>query len=109
MFGLQSGLPVQGAKWDELREKDFEGRLDAINDETFCKALVSELARTKILSHSSPKGILWASVNLLIITLHRILLSYLNQHRNTGPRPSYVFQGKVRVVVYLIGACLVQT
>ena len=42
MFGLQSGLPVQGAKWDELREKDFEGRLDAINDETFCKALVSE-------------------------------------------------------------------
>ncbi len=42
MFGLQSGIPIQGATWDELRKKDFDARLEAINNETFCKALVAE-------------------------------------------------------------------
>ena len=42
MFGLQSGIPIQGTTWDELRKKDFDARLEAINNETFCKALVAE-------------------------------------------------------------------
>ena len=42
MFGLQSGIPIQGPTWDELRKKDFDARLEAINNETFCKALVAE-------------------------------------------------------------------
>ena len=42
MFGLQSGIPIQGPTWDELRKKDFDSRLEAINNETFCKALVAE-------------------------------------------------------------------
>ena len=47
MFGLQSGIPISGTAWDELRAKDFEGRLKAINDETFCKALVAEAREPK--------------------------------------------------------------
>ena len=47
MFGLQSGLPIEGLTWDELRAKDFEGRLEAINDETFCNALVTEAREPK--------------------------------------------------------------
>jgi N-acyl-D-aspartate/D-glutamate deacylase len=47
MFGLQSGLPIQGPTWDELREKDFDARLEAINDETFCSALVAEAREPK--------------------------------------------------------------
>ena len=47
MFGLQAGLPIQGPTWDVLREKDFEGRLKAINDETFCEALVAEAQEPK--------------------------------------------------------------
>lgn len=42
MFGLQSGLPLKGLTWDELREKDLAGRLAAINDEAFCERLVAE-------------------------------------------------------------------
>ena len=47
MFGLQSGIPISGLTWDELRAKDFEGRLEAIHDETFCKALVAEAREPK--------------------------------------------------------------
>ena len=47
MFGLQAGLPVQGPTWDVLREKDFEGRLKAINDDTFCETLVAEAREPK--------------------------------------------------------------
>jgi len=47
MFGLQSGLPIQGPTWDELREKDFDARLEAINNETFCKSLVAEAREPK--------------------------------------------------------------
>ena len=47
MFGLQSGIPIQGPKWDELREKGFEARLEAINNETFCEALVAEAREPK--------------------------------------------------------------
>ena len=47
MFGLQSGMPISGLTWDELRAKDFEGRLKAIHDETFCKALVAEAREPK--------------------------------------------------------------
>ena len=47
MFGLQSGIPIQGPTWDELREKDFNARLEAINNETFCKALVAEAREPK--------------------------------------------------------------
>ena len=47
MFGLQSGMPISGLTWDELRAKDFEGRLEAIHDETFCKALVAEAREPK--------------------------------------------------------------
>ncbi|MDC3323012.1 amidohydrolase family protein [Gammaproteobacteria bacterium] len=47
MFGLQSGLPIEGLTWDELRAKDFEGRLEAINDEIFCNALVTEAREPK--------------------------------------------------------------
>ena len=47
MFGLQSGIPIQGPTWDELREKDFNARLEAINNETFCKALVAEARESK--------------------------------------------------------------
>ncbi|MDB3994724.1 amidohydrolase family protein [Gammaproteobacteria bacterium] len=47
MFGLQSGLPIEGLTWGELRAKDFEGRLEAINDETFCNALVTEAREPK--------------------------------------------------------------
>ena len=42
LFGLQSGIPIAGPAWDALREKDFEGRLLAINDEAFCKTLTAE-------------------------------------------------------------------
>ena len=42
MFGLQSGIPIQGPTWDELRKKDFGARLEAINNETFCEALFTE-------------------------------------------------------------------
>lgn len=42
MFGLQSGIPIRGATWDELRAKNLEGRLAAINDEALCTALVAE-------------------------------------------------------------------
>jgi N-acyl-D-amino-acid deacylase len=47
MFGLQSDIPISGLTWDELRAKDFEGRLEAIHDETFCKALVAEAREPK--------------------------------------------------------------
>jgi len=47
MFGLQSGIPIQGPTWDELREKGFAARLEAINDETFCEALVAEAREPK--------------------------------------------------------------
>ena len=47
MFGLQSGIPISGLTWDELRAKDVEGRLEAIHDETFCKALVAEAREPK--------------------------------------------------------------
>ena len=47
MFGLQSGIPFSGLTWDELRAKDLEGRLEAIHDETFCKALVAEAREPK--------------------------------------------------------------
>ena len=47
MFGLQSGIPIQGPTWDELREKGFEARLEAINNETFCEALVAEAREPK--------------------------------------------------------------
>ena len=47
MFGLQSGIPIQGPTWDELREKGFSARLEAINDETFCEALVAEAREPK--------------------------------------------------------------
>ena len=33
MFGAQSGIPIQGPKWDELTRKDFAARLEAINNE----------------------------------------------------------------------------
>jgi N-acyl-D-amino-acid deacylase len=42
MFGLQSGLPIKGIGWNELRAKNLEERLDAINDEAFCATLVAE-------------------------------------------------------------------
>ena len=42
LFGLQSSIPIVGPAWDALREKDFEGRLLAINDEAFCKTLTAE-------------------------------------------------------------------
>jgi len=47
MFGLQSDIPFSGLTWDELRAKDLEGRLEAIHDETFCKALVAEAREPK--------------------------------------------------------------
>ena len=47
MFGLQSGIPIQGPAWDELREKDFAARLEAINNATFCEALVAEAREPK--------------------------------------------------------------
>jgi len=47
MFGLQSGLPIEGLSWDELRAKDFEGRLEAIHDEAFCESLVAEAREPK--------------------------------------------------------------
>jgi N-acyl-D-aspartate/D-glutamate deacylase len=47
MFGLQSGIPMQGPTWDQLREKGFEARLEAINNESFCKALVAEAREPK--------------------------------------------------------------
>ena len=47
MFGLQSGIPIQGPTWDELREKGFEARLEAINNKTFCEALVAEAREPK--------------------------------------------------------------
>ena len=47
MFGLQSDIPISGLTWDELRAKDLEGRLEAIHDETFCKALVAEAREPK--------------------------------------------------------------
>ena len=47
MFGLQSGLPVEGLTWDKLRAKDFEARLEAIHDEAFCKTLVAEAREPK--------------------------------------------------------------
>tara|TARA_A100001011_G_C14258043_1_gene820991 strand:- start:43 stop:1677 length:1635 start_codon:yes stop_codon:yes gene_type:complete len=47
MFGLQSGIPMQGPTWDQLREKGFEARLEAINNESFCKALVTEAREPK--------------------------------------------------------------
>ncbi|MFL2707202.1 MAG: amidohydrolase family protein [Gammaproteobacteria bacterium] len=47
MFGLQSGLPVEGITWDKLRTKDFEERLEAINEEAFCEALIAEAREPK--------------------------------------------------------------
>ena len=47
MFGLQSGLPIEGLSWDELRAKDFDDRLQAIHDETFCESLVAEAREPK--------------------------------------------------------------
>ena len=47
MFGLQSGIPIQGPTWDELREKGFAARLEAINNESFCDALVAEAREPK--------------------------------------------------------------
>ena len=47
MFGLQAGLPIQGPTWDQLREKDFEARLEAVNNEDFCEALVIEAREPK--------------------------------------------------------------
>ncbi len=42
MFGLQSGIPIAGPTWNELRAKDFEGRLEAISDDSFCQRLIEE-------------------------------------------------------------------
>ena len=47
MFGLQSGIPISGLTWDELRAKDVEDRLQAIHDETFCESLVAEAREPK--------------------------------------------------------------
>ena len=47
MFGLQSGLPIEGLSWDELRAKSFDDRLEAIHDETFCESLVAEAREPK--------------------------------------------------------------
>jgi N-acyl-D-aspartate/D-glutamate deacylase len=47
MFGLQSGIPMQGPTWDKLREKGFEARLEAINNESFCNDLVAEAREPK--------------------------------------------------------------
>ncbi len=40
IFGLQSMLPVGGPVWRELRQKDFAGRLAAIQDPDFCHRLI---------------------------------------------------------------------
>lgn len=42
MFGFQTILPVKGATWDDLREKDLAGRLAAIEDEAYVANLVAE-------------------------------------------------------------------
>lgn len=46
MFGLQSGLPVAGATWDDLRVMPLDERLDAIGNEKFCEQLVMEAKET---------------------------------------------------------------
>lgn len=46
MFGLQSGLPVnRGDAWIELRSKDFDGRVAALEDPDFVALLVEEAKR----------------------------------------------------------------
>lgn len=42
MFGLQSGLPFRGRTWNELREKSFEERLAALEDDAVLAALIEE-------------------------------------------------------------------
>ena len=47
MFGLQSGLPVAGAKWREVAKLDFDGRLAAINDDAIVAELIEEAKQPK--------------------------------------------------------------
>lgn len=47
MFGLQSGLPVAGATWRELAQKDFDGRLAAISDDDTVAKLIEEAKQPK--------------------------------------------------------------
>lgn len=42
MFGLQGLLPHRGTTWDDLREKDLEGRLAALDDEAYVGKLIAE-------------------------------------------------------------------
>jgi N-acyl-D-aspartate/D-glutamate deacylase len=42
MFGLQSGLPIGGAAWDELRAMPFPARLAAIKDPAFAERLMAD-------------------------------------------------------------------
>lgn len=42
MFGLQSNLPMQGEKWNEIRKLDLAGRLKAIHDPETCEKLIAE-------------------------------------------------------------------
>jgi N-acyl-D-aspartate/D-glutamate deacylase len=47
MFGLQSGLPFRGQTWRELADLDFDGRLQAIQDDEFTARLVAEASEPK--------------------------------------------------------------
>ncbi|MDA0791587.1 MAG: amidohydrolase family protein [Proteobacteria bacterium] len=54
LFGFCNELPIRTPAWNTLREKDFEGRVAAINDAEFYDQLISE-AR-EVLDEHKPEG-----------------------------------------------------